>query len=149
MMSHDRLLLMVSALGLTMFLGACAGAGSSVAPQVERPPPGSNTVLRSSLSAAEGLEVIVSDVVIPPGGTVPAHYHPGEEFVYVLEGSAVQVEAGKVDRILQAGDGYVIPPEAVHAPRGGPNGARAVVFRVHVEGQPERIPAPEPGFQQP
>ena len=33
----------------------------------------------------------------------------------------------------------VIAPEAVHAPIGGPGGARAIVFRVHVEGQPERI----------
>ena len=71
--------------------------------------------------------------------TVPRHYHPGEEFVYMIEGSAVLVEEGKPDRILEAGDSYVIPPRAVHAPRGGSDGARAVVFRVHVAGKPERI----------
>lgn len=27
---------------------------------------------------------------------------------------------------------------AEHAPRGGPDGARAVIFRVHVEGKDER-----------
>jgi len=103
-----------------------------------RPPPGSNQVLRAPLSMAEGLEVIVSDVVIPPNGTVPRHYHPGEEFVYLIEGSAVHVEEGKPDLIMKAGDSYVIPPRAVHAPRGGPDGARAIVFRFHPQGTEER-----------
>lgn len=104
-----------------------------------RPPPGSNQMLRAPITIADGLEVIISDVVIPPNATVPRHYHPGEEFLYVLEGSAVHVEEGKPDRTLKAGDAYVIPPRAEHAPRGGPEGARAVVFRVHVEGMEERI----------
>lgn len=103
------------------------------------PPPGSNQMLRAPITIADGLEVIISDVVIPPNATVPRHYHPGEEFLYVLNGSAVHVEEGKPDRILKAGDAYVIPPRAVHAPRGGPEGSRAIVFRVHVEGAEERI----------
>lgn len=104
------------------------------------PPPGSNQVLRAPLALADGLEVIVSDVVIPPNATVPRHYHPGQEFVYVIEGSAVHVEEGRPDIILKAGDSYIIPPGAFHAPRAGPEGARAVVFRVHVQGKPESIP---------
>jgi hypothetical protein len=59
------------------------------------PPPGSNQMLRAPITVADGLEVIISDVVVPP--------------------------------------------RAVHAPRGGSDGARAVVFRVHVEGAEERI----------
>jgi len=104
-----------------------------------RPPPGSNQMLRAPITISDDLEVIISDVVIPPGATVPRHYHPGEEFLYVIEGSAVHVEEGKEDQVLSAGDAYVIPPEAEHAPRGGPNGARAIVFRVHKDGLPERI----------
>ena len=103
------------------------------------PPPGSNQMLRAPITIADGLEVIISDVVIPPNGTVPRHYHPGEEFIYVIEGSAIHIEENKPDRILQAGDTYVIPPEAEHSPRGGSEGARAIVFRVHVQGKKERI----------
>ncbi len=103
------------------------------------PPPGSNQRLRAPVTIADGLEVIISDVVIPPNKTVPRHYHPGEEFIYVIEGSAVHIEEDKPDRILKAGDTYVIPPEAEHSPRGGSEGARAIVFRVHVEGKEERI----------
>lgn len=102
-------------------------------------PPGSNLMLRAPITIADGIEVIISDVIIPPNATVPRHFHPGEEFVYVIEGYAVHVEEGKPDLILRAGDSYVIPPEATHAPQGGPDGARAVVFRVHIEGKPERI----------
>jgi len=102
--------------------------------------PGSNEMLRAPISAAPELEVLISDVIIPPNSEVPRHFHPGEEFVYVIEGTAVHAEQGKPDRLIRAGDSMVIPPQAVHAPRGGPQGARAIVFRVHVMGQPERIP---------
>lgn len=107
------------------------------------PPPGSNQMLRAPIVIAEGLEVIISDVVIPANATVPRHYHPGEEFLYLLEGSAVHVQEGQADIDLTAGDAYAIPPRAIHAPRGGPEGARAIVFRVHVEGEEERILVPE------
>ncbi len=107
------------------------------------PPAGSNQILRAPVTIADGLEVIISDVVIPPNTTVPRHYHPGEEFIYVLEGSAMHVEEGKPDQLLRAGDAYVIPARAVHAPRGGPSGGRAVIFRLHVEGKEERVLVPE------
>ena len=107
--------------------------------QHQQLPPGSNMVLQAPISLSDGLEVIISDVIIPANATVPSHYHPGEEYVYVIEGYAVHVEEGKPDQILSKGDGYVIPPNAVHAPRGGSEGARAIVFRVHVEGMPERV----------
>jgi len=113
------------------------------APRPYPPPPGSNEMLRSPLSALAGAEVIISDVVIPPNGQVARHYHPGEEFLYLIGGSAIHVEEGKPDLPLEAGDSYAIPPRAIHSPRGGPEGARAIVFRVHVAGQPERIDAPE------
>ncbi len=129
-----------------LLLSACVSVHEQHAAHDHRadgPPPGSNMMLRGPITVAEGLEVIISDVVIPPGATVPRHYHPGEEFVYIIEGSAVHVEEGKPDRLVSAGEAMTIPPEAVHAPRGGPDGARAIVFRVHVEGEPERIPVPD------
>ena len=115
----------------------------SDAPVIEserRPSPGSHQMLRAPITLADGLEVIISDVVIPPDATVSRHYHPGEEFIYVIEGSAVHIEEGKADLTLEAGDAYVIPPEAIHSARGSTEGARAIIFRVHVEGEEERIP---------
>ncbi len=108
-------------------------------PLAHKLPPGSNEMLRALIADSDDLEVIISDVIIPANGSVPKHYHPGEEFLYVIEGSAIHREAGQPDRTLNAGDTYAIPPRAVHNPMGGPNGARAIVFRVHKKGNPERI----------
>ena len=137
----------IVALALITGLMGCQSAPphSHSLDEARKPPPGSNLMLRAPITISDDLEVIISDVVIPPGATVPRHYHPGEEFLYVIEGSAVHVEAGKADQVLSAGDAYVIPPEAEHAPRGGPDGARAIVFRVHKQGLPERINIGETG----
>ena len=102
------------------------------------PPPGSNEMLRASISNSDELEVIISDVVIAPNKTVPRHYHPGE-FIYIIEGSTVHIEEDRPNQILKAGDTYVIPPEMEHLPRSGSEGARAIVFRVRKEGQKEPI----------
>ncbi len=131
-------------LATVALVSACAAghAHDAATPHFHSLPPGSNEMLRAPIQAAPGLEVIVSDVIIPAGAAVPRHYHPGEEFVYVIEGSAIHREEGRDDLVLQAGDTYAIAPQAVHSPVGGPDGARAIVFRVHVAGQPERVPAP-------
>ena len=130
----------LTGLSAAMALAACATPNHTHSEtELMRPPPGSNLMMRAPITISDDLEVIISDVVIPPGATVPRHFHPGEEFLYVIEGSAVHVEEGKPDQILSAGDAYVIPPEAEHAPRGGPDGARAIVFRVHKDGLPERV----------
>jgi quercetin dioxygenase-like cupin family protein len=137
---EDDLMKSIIALLLLAVCAACRAAeGDADGSQANRPSPGSNEMLRAPITIAGDLEVIISDVVIPPNATVPRHYHPGEEFLYVIEGSAVQVQEGQPDRVLGAGDTYVIPPRAEHAPRGGPEGARAIVFRVHAEGEQERI----------
>ncbi|NJN73958.1 MAG: cupin domain-containing protein, partial [Limnothrix sp. RL_2_0] len=56
--------------------------------------PGSNEMLRAPISLTNDLEAIISDVIIPPNATVPRHFHPGEEFIYLIEGSVVNVVEG-------------------------------------------------------
>ena len=105
-------------------------------------PPGSNEILRSPLESPEDIddiEVIISDVIVPPNGALPLHYHPGEEFLYVLEGSTVHDVDGQPIEIIEAGDGRVIPYKRRHEPRATEEGARVLVFRVHEEGEPERF----------
>jgi len=111
-------------------------------PASHRPAPGSNTMLVAPLETAGGLEVIISDVFVPPNRSVPAHSHPGEEFIYVIEGEALHREEGQEDRVYSAGEAFVIRKGKVHAPKTLDQPVRAIVFRVHVAGEPERIPAP-------
>lgn len=123
-------------------LAACAhGAGPPAGGRVYVPPTGSTEVLREGTAAAPGHELIVADLNLPPDAVGEAHYHPWEEFLYVIAGSAVVDIEGQDVRVLKAGESFVIPPRAVHTPRAGPTGVRAIVMRVHDAGDPMTIPA--------
>ena len=98
-------------------------------------------LLKSSLESSPDLEVMVSLVEIGPELTLPKHYHPGEEFIYVLEGSATLWLKDQPDVLLEAGQVAKVPLEQVHTAITGDQPVKAVVFRVHKKGQPERIPA--------
>ena len=54
-------------------------------------------------------------VEIGPGVTFPKHTHPGEEVVYVLEGSLTYEVDGKAPVTLEAGDVLFIPAGTIHA----------------------------------
>ena len=48
-----------------------------------------SNLLTSDLEFVDNTEVVVSYVEVPKNFTIPKHYHPGEEFIYILEGSGV------------------------------------------------------------
>jgi quercetin dioxygenase-like cupin family protein len=98
-----------------------------------------DNVLTSQLELAEGVEVVVSHVVIPPHTELPKHWHPGEEFVYVLEGSGILWQDGLEDMSLKAGDVVKVPLKQVHTARTAESAATILVFRVHESGQPVRV----------
>jgi len=64
-----------------------------------------------------GREVIQVRVELDPGVTFGEHWHPGEEIVYVLEGSLEYQLEGKPPVTLQAGDVLFIPARTIHAAR--------------------------------
>jgi quercetin dioxygenase-like cupin family protein len=113
-------------------IGALAGAAADKPVKLEN-------LLRTELALAPDLEVIVSVVEIAADMKLPEHHHPGEEFVYLLEGSATLWQQGKSDTPMQAGDLYKIPLDQVHTAITGTQAAKALVFRVHRKGMPERI----------
>ncbi|MEQ1929538.1 MAG: cupin domain-containing protein [Parvularculaceae bacterium] len=129
-----------AALAVGLAIGATSGwfLKPGVESSLPGRPPGSNEVLVAALESAQGFSVVISDVVIPAGKSVPKHTHPGEEFVYVVAGEAIHVEDGSPDVVLKSGESFVIRKGKAHSPRGGANGARAVVFRVHPTGEAER-----------
>jgi quercetin dioxygenase-like cupin family protein len=98
-----------------------------------------NNILRDSLGLREGIEVILSYIEIPKNSTLPTHFHPGEEFVYMLEGSGELTFNKKTKITIKAGDAIKVPLKEVHSFSTLNEAARAVVFRVHEKGQPDRI----------
>ena len=89
---------------------------------------------------AKDVDIVMSRVHVPANTALPTHYHPGEEYIYVLEGSGTLTLKGKSATKMQAGDFFKVPYKAVHTFVSGSQGARAVVCRVHDHGQPERVP---------
>lgn len=64
-----------------------------------------------------GREAIQVRVDIGPGEVAPRHRHPGEEIIYVLEGSLAYEVEGKPPVTLKAGDVLFIPYGTVHSAR--------------------------------
>lgn len=97
------------------------------------------TLMKEKLEGLPGTEVILSKVEIPPNTTLPRHWHPGEEFVYVQAGSVILWQEGKAETVFSAGDAAKVPLKQVHTAITGNEGVSLVVFRVHEHGKPERV----------
>lgn len=96
-------------------------------------------LLTTELFGAKGTEVVVSRVSIPANATLPRHWHPGEEFAYMLDGSLTLLQEGEQDQVYKQGEVGVVPFKQVHTIQAGEKGCSILVFRVHEQGQPERI----------
>jgi quercetin dioxygenase-like cupin family protein len=62
-----------------------------------------------------GREVVQARVEFDPGAAFGKHWHPGEEIIYVLEGSIEYQLEGKPPVTLKAGDVLFIPAGTIHA----------------------------------
>lgn len=98
-------------------------------------------ILNSPIAASENLEIIVSRVSIPPHTALPKHWHPGEEFAYVIDGSVTLWQKGKPDTNFTTGEVAKVPLKQTHTAMTGDEGVVLLVFRIHEKGQPERVPA--------
>ena len=97
-------------------------------------------LMKAVLEGVDGTEVIVSRVSMPPNTALPKHWHPGEEFGYVLEGTVTLWQDGKDDIVAKAGDIIKVPLKQVHTAITKDEAAVILVFRVHEQGKPERVP---------
>jgi len=87
-----------------------------LAPQVARAQQGFNRfdLQRHDLSIP-GREMIQVRVELDPGVASPRHWHPGEEIIYVLEGSLEYEVEGQPTVTLKPGDVLFIPAGTIHA----------------------------------
>src|SRR5688500_11049781 len=65
--------------------------------------------------ASTGREVVQARIELDPGVVFGKHCHPGEEIVYVLEGSLVYELEGRQPIRVDAGEVLFIPPRTVHS----------------------------------
>ena len=88
-----------------------------------------------------GREVIQVRVELDPGVAFGKHTHPGEEIVYVLEGSLEYQVEGRPPMTLGAGDVLFIPAGTIHAAKnvGSGHGAEIATYLVE-KGKPLVVP---------
>ena len=80
-----------------------------------------------------GREVVQAIVELDPGVTSSRHTHPGEEIIYVLEGSLEYEVEGKAPVTLKAGEVFFVPAETIHAVRNVGSGEAAELATYVVE----------------
>jgi len=133
--------LVIGGIGIGAFVigGLCLTQTTIADESVAAPGAKLETLLSAQLEGVEGTEVIVSRVVLPPDTSLPRHWHPGEEFAYVLDGSVILRRDGKADMTLSKGDVGKIALKEIHSAMSTDQGATVLVFRVHPHGQPERV----------
>jgi quercetin dioxygenase-like cupin family protein len=98
---------------------------------------------RQDLSAP-GREVIQNRVEISDEAPLIRHKHPGEEIIYVLEGSLEYQIDGMPAKTYNAGEALIVPAETVHAVRnaGEGNGAELATYVIE-RGKPFIVLAEE------
>lgn len=118
---------------------AAPGLTAETHPEAPADKPSVQNLITKELTAIPGTTVILSHVVLPPNAGLATHWHPGEEFGYVLDGSLWVSLDGAEEVELTQGDYGTVPYKLVHSIRAGENGATLIVFRVHETGEPELV----------
>jgi quercetin dioxygenase-like cupin family protein len=118
---------------------AVAGVIVAQAPAITR-----SVVAKADVSVP-GREAVVARVEVGPGGTAGWHTHPGDEISYITEGEITLMMAGLPNRVVKAGDGFVIPAGTVHNAKNESSAAvRLVGVYVVEKGKPLASPASAP-----
>ena len=124
---------------LTMTVVAMLIAGIVTAPDVvQAQQPGTRrTDLQRHDISAPGREVIQVRVDFDPGYVAPRHTHPGEEIIYVIEGTLEYYVEGRPPTTYKTGDVLIVPYGTVHSVKnvGSGNGAELATYVVE-KGKP-------------
>jgi len=97
-------------------LGIMLSAGATSVAQAQTPGVTRTDLQRHDLSVP-GHEAVQVRVDLAPGVAFGKHTHPGEEIIYVLEGSLEYQIEDKPPVTLKAGDVLFIPAGTVHSAR--------------------------------
>lgn len=96
-------------------------------------------LLNAPITGVPSHDLLMTRIEIAANTTLPMHYHPNEEYLYILEGQAYLRIEGRDDQLLHAGDAVVIPAGVLHTAVTTDSTAIALTTRVHPKGQPVRL----------
>ena len=99
---------------------------------------------KADLTGVDGKEVVMTLIEAAPGTEVPAHTHPGDEFLFVIEGS-IDGFIEKTTNVVQAGGTFHAQRERVHGGVvTGTSPAKLLTVHVVDKGKPLATPATKP-----
>lgn len=96
-------------------------------------------LLNAPITGVQDHDLLMTRVEIAANTVLPMHYHPNEEYLYILEGQAYLRIEGREDQLLSAGEAVVIPAGVLHTAVTTDRKATALTTRVHPSGQPVRL----------
>ena len=121
--------------GATAVALMLVGSGSPL-PAPPRPAGTTRVDLQRHDLSIPGREVLQALVSFAPGASFPRHKHPGEEIIYVTQGTLEYEVAGKPVTV-KAGEVLFVPYGAVHAARNvGPGPGAELATYVLDKGKP-------------
>jgi quercetin dioxygenase-like cupin family protein len=114
-----------------------AGEHTHPAGAVQQAPGLWRTDLQKQDLSIPGREMVQARVDIGPEAPAVKHTHPGEEIIYILEGSLEYQVEGQPAKTFHAGEALTVPAGAVHAVRnvGSGNAAELATYVVE-KGKP-------------
>jgi quercetin dioxygenase-like cupin family protein len=120
----------------TLFAAALLTAGAAYAAVPTLPGVTRTDLQRHDLSIA-GRETIQARIDIAPGAVAPWHRHPGEEVIYMIEGTLEYQLEGQPPVTLTAGQVLFVPAGVAHRARNRTevNGAELATYIVE-KGKP-------------
>ncbi|PBB69265.1 cupin [Mesorhizobium sp. WSM4312] len=100
---------------ILLIAGSSIGLNASRAQQLEQMPGIKRTDLQRHDISVPGHEAIQTRVDFAPGAAFPMHRHPGEEVIYVIEGSIEYEVEGQPAVTVDAGGVLFVPAMVAHA----------------------------------
>jgi len=136
-MNNTLLLGCVALTGFVMGIVGATYVSAQGAPQITR-----TEILRKPMSGLEGREVVVFLADIPPGGVASIHYHPGDEAIYMLQGSLLFEPDQGAPFVLKAGEITFNPAKNIHKAKNTSSSESAKVLNCMIaeKGQPLAVP---------
>ena len=129
------------AVAVALTLGIAIGAGiTSIGTAMQHAKV--TEVYKADLATSEGKEASMFLAELAPGANMGKHYHPGDAFAYILEGTMLLEIVGKESVTLKAGQSGSLPPRTVHDDKNASQTAplKFLVFHVAKKGDPLAVP---------
>jgi quercetin dioxygenase-like cupin family protein len=128
-------------LAVTLALGIAVGAGlTSFVNAMQHVKV--KELYKADLVTSEGKEASMFLAELGPGANMGKHYHPGDAFAYILEGTMLLEIVGKESVTLKPGQSGSLPPRTVHDDKNASQTAplKFLVFHVAKKGDPLAVP---------